>query len=509
MKKYSLIKKVLAIVFAIVIVQACSEKALDVPFAKQTSLSFFSEGGTESYDKAVIGGYAKLTQFYSNHWGATASHYLQAVALMRDDLITSNQPDPFEVYGSLNATNASVRDYYKLGYQLINRMNLTLEYMAEYGDEVFGDNKELKNTYEGEARFLRAYMYFHLALNYDTPPLLTTTLSDLSYLPSNSTPGEVLDYAISELGAAASLLPASWSGINKGRATKGSAYGILGKALLHKATINNYDSAGLTAAIDAFNQVDGLGYSLLPIFKDNFDGEKENGVESLFEIQFGLAASGSNNIWVAADDFAVIGDIGGFWGFFNLHWTARGRNMTPSSNLGTAFVDGDPRKDMTMRDGQIKKYVDPDITDGAGTTSFNNARVLRYSDILLMKAEAMLMSGGDKGEVIALLNMVRDRARNSVAPASAFPEDRSISEGDENTILTWIMEERVAELAGEEAWRWYDLVRWHKAGKIDLSSWDFGSAQAVSFDVNKNLILPFPSSEVSLSNGNLVQNPDY
>jgi len=506
MKKYNLFNIVLTVVITVFTIQGCSEKSLDVPFAKETADSFFSEGGTESYDKAIIGGYAKLSQFYKNLLGAT---YLQAISLMRDDLITSNLPDPFEVYGSLNATNNSVTIYYRLGYQLVNRMNLTLEYLDLYGDKVFGSNTELKNFYEGEARFLRAYMYFHLAINFDTPPLLKNTIVDLAYLPKNSNKGEVLDYAISELAASAELLPSKWSGINIGRATKGSAYGMLGKALLHKASSNNYDTGDLNAALDAFNQVEGLGYTLLSNFADNFDGNNENNGESVFEVQFGVASSGSNNIWVPVDDFDSIGDLGGFWGFFNYHWSAGGRFMLPTTKLESYFEDGDPRKDMTVRDGQIKKYIDKDVSPNGGVTSSNNARILRYSDILLMKAEAMLMSGGNKGEAIALINMVRERARNSVAPASAFPADRNITETDENTILQWIMDERVVELAAEESWRWYDLIRWNNAGKINLSSWDFSSTHPISFDVNKNLLLPFPASEVSVSNGSLNQNPNY
>ena len=231
----------------------------------------------------------------------------------------------------------------------------------------------------------------------------------------------------------------------------------------------------------------------------------ENNAESLFEIQVGQN-SVQNNIWVPIDDFDVIGDLGGYWGFFDAFLTSR--LMLPSTKLQTMFEDGDPRKDMTFREGQIKKYIDGNVRQFP--TSNNNARVLRYADVLLMTAEAMLMSGGDKQEVIQLMNMVRERARNSGETPSVVPADRDMTEADEDTIFQWIMEERVYELAAEESWRWYDLIRWHKAGKIDLAGWDFSSDQTgISFELGKNLLLPFPSSEVSISNGGLVQNPNY
>lgn len=507
MKKEKLIKYGILAITALLILEGCNDSDLDIPVAKQTSESFFSENGPASYNQAVIGGYAKLTQFYKNYTGVngTPPSYLHAIGLMRDDLLTSNQPDPYEVFGSLNATDPSNTVNYKLSYELIARMNLTLANMAEFGDKVFVDNSELKNIYEGEARFLRAYAYFHLAVNYSTPPMVTEPIQTLSYIPVNSQADEVLDFALSELNAVTALLPNNWDGENIGRATKGSAYGILGKALLHRASTNGYNAADLTAAISAFNQIEGLGYSLAPNFGENFDGTMENNAESLFEIQVGQN-SVQNNIWVPIDDFDVIGDLGGYWGFFDAFLTSR--LMLPSTKLQTMFEDGDPRKDMTFREGQIKKYIDGNVRQFP--TSHNNARVLRYADVLLMKAEAMLMSGGDKQEVIQLMNMVRERARNSGETPSVVPADRDMTEADEDTIFQWIMEERVYELAAEESWRWYDLIRWHKAGKIDLAGWDFSSDQTgISFELGKNLLLPFPSSEVSISNGGLVQNPNY
>ena len=509
MKKYNLFKHVLTVMLTVLIIHGCTDKDLEVPFAKENAVSFFSEGGTDSYNQAIIGSYAKLTHFYKNYWGAGAPTYLNAIALMRDDLLTSNQPDPYEVFGSLTATDGSATAYYKIAYQLINRTNNVLDYLAEYGDQVFVDEAELKNTYEGEARFMRAYMYFQLAVNFDTPPIITSIIKDLSYTPTNSASGEALDFAISELTAAAALLPDSWSGKDTGRATKASALGILGKALLHRATVNGYNSSDLTAATTAFDQIDGFGYSLLPNFGDNFDGELENGAESIFELQFGISNGNNNNIWIPIDDFAVVGDLGGFWGFFNGHWTARGRHMLPSAKLQASFEVGDPRMDMTFVGGIITKYTAKDVLDAQGKTSFNNARVLRYADVLLMKAETLLMSGGSKGDAIALLNSIRERARNSGDPVSLIPADRDITETNENVILQWIMEERVAELAGEESWRWFDLIRWQKAGKIDMTAWDFSSDQTTAFDLNKHLLLPFPSSEVSISNGALVQNSGY
>ncbi|MEM7514253.1 MAG: RagB/SusD family nutrient uptake outer membrane protein, partial [Bacteroidota bacterium] len=134
--------------------------------------------------------------------------------------------------------------------------------------------------------------------------------------------------------------------------------------------------------------------------------------------------------------------------------------------------------------------------------------VLRYAEVLLLKAEALNESGGDTSEALELVNMVRARARNSVAGATV-PADLSVTETDRTVLRQLIMDERRRELAFEEGHRWFDLRRWHKAGFIDLTRFDFSSVRTdFAFDVSTHLVLPLPASEIIL-NPNLTQNPGY
>ena len=145
----------------------------------------------------------------------------------------------------------------------------------------------------------------------------------------------------------------------------GAAHGMAGKALLYRATINQ-DDTDYNASLAELNQV--TGYSLLPVFGDNFDETMEHNAESIFEIQFGK--NNVNNVWLNNDAFSVVGDLGGYWGFFDGHWSMfGGRNLESSESLRNAFDPGDPRIADTFDSTAIKKYVTRPAPMAARTTS--------------------------------------------------------------------------------------------------------------------------------------------
>jgi len=165
----------------------------------------------------------------------------------------------------------------------------------------------------------------------------------------------------------------------------------------------------------------------------------------------------------------------------------------------------------------VKKYIrDAVYTNSGGDEWFgaanNNPRILRYADILLLKAEAIVRTGGSLSEAIGLINQIRERARNSVmadgAPPSDVPANRNVSETDRNTVLEWIFQERRLELALEEGHRWWDLRRRHIAGEIDLKKVDFGSMDASCRFSDHHINFPIPGRELN-ANKNLRQNQGY
>ena len=198
-----------------------------------------------------------------------------------------------------------------------------------------------------------------------------------------------------------------------------------------------------------------------------------------------------------------------YWGYYSNHWSLFGKSQffaTPK--LVSAFEEGDPRLDKTLsaEDRSIRKYVNPDKLSQSGVASVNNPRLLRFSDVLLLKAEAVLQSDGSASEAITLINQVRTRARNMVNGGTA-PANYSVAETDKTVIMNWIMKERFIELAGEGQ-RWFDLRRWQMQGIITLDNNFFNSNVPMAFDATKHLDLPIPNSELDV-NPNMRQNPNY
>ena len=143
-----------------------------------------------------------------------------------------------------------------------------------------------------------------------------------------------------------------------------------------------------------------------------------------------------------------------------------------------------------------KAYTDPALRKEYTNKGFwVNIRLIRYSDVVLMAAEAA-NEKNIPGEAIDYLEMVRARARGS--NTNILPK---VTTTDQGELREAIRHERRVEL-GLEFDRFYDLVRWgiaadvlHAAGKVNYQA--------------KNALLPLPQSEIDKSKGVLVQNPDY
>lgn len=492
----------------------CKESKLDLKPLAETEQDIFDE--EIDFDRAVLGVYAKITDIYWYNANQPKHRMWHAPG----DDITTMGITPFETFAglqpatpelNLNGGDVGVTGYWRSVYNIISRANIVLQ-KVDQEDGVYV-TPGLKDTHHGEALFLRAWAYFQL-WNFFGPaaPLVTERISTQDGInPPSSEGTQLLDQAIEDLTMAANLLPATWDANNRGRVVKSSANGLLGKVLVFRGTVNG-SSSDMTEAISAFNKI--TDKSLIASYSDNFSVNQENNNESLFEFQAGSPSF--DNIWLSNDFDRAVGAMTTYWGYFSAHWSIWDANnrLVATQKFINKF-NADPRFLYSVDDGNtnhITKYVREDQLAGAGVGSVNNPRILRYADVLLLKAEAILKSGGSKAEAIGLINEVRTRARNW--GGGTEPADYSTSESNESTIMGWLMDERMIELFGEEGHRWFDLRRWHMAGDINLSSWTgddngFSSLRAdFNFDVNKHLYFPAPEGEVNL-NPNIVQNPGY
>jgi hypothetical protein len=125
-----------------------------------------------------------------------------------------------------------------------------------------------------------------------------------------------------------------------------------------------------------------------------------------------------------------------------------------------------------------------------------NIRVLRYSDILLLAAEAK-NEQMKSGEALPLLNQVRKRARGT---SNFILPDVTVT--DQTMLRERIYRERRVELAMEQQ-RWFDLLRWGRAAEA------MQAAGKINFVPGKHELLPIPQSEVDLTSGRVTQNPMY
>ncbi|MDR1523972.1 MAG: RagB/SusD family nutrient uptake outer membrane protein [Tannerella sp.] len=502
---------VLAVLLSVI---SCNEDTINLDPIGDTEAGFFQNEG--QMQQAVFGIYQKVSFFYAFRGGQNNNVF--PVTLLPDDDLTTPGSYATENFTALNGSNGQLNLYYQFAYQLLARANTVLQKIEENGDFAYKTYPEQKNYHKGEALFLRAYMYFCLWNVFGTAPLATERILDLNkaYLP-NSAGTQLLDQAILDLEEAAKLLPETWPNEYKGRVVKNSALGLRGKCLIFRGTVNK-SNADFTAAIADFNALSGL--SLTPVYSRNFDIAYNNNGESLFEYQANNIA-GNTNPYVGGaggnDAFSVIGEIGMWVGMFKQDPSWIGNSYYSATDLiKNAYEDGDPRKayninlEATTRINVMKYVRNTAFVRGGNGISMNNPRILRYADVLLLKAEAIVRSGGNLSEAIGLINQVRERARNSTddGTPSAIPADRDVSESNAATVLEWIFRERRLELAFEEGHRWWDLRRRHIAGEIDLKTFDFGSLDTGFKFEDKNIYFPLPSREV-VDNPNLNQNSGY
>ena len=172
--------------------------------------------------------------------------------------------------------------------------------------------------------------------------------------------------------------------------------------------------------------------------------------------------------------------------------------------------------------GTMDYSVDPDsgyLVKGAWWGSPMNHIVLRYADVLLMRAEALIqLDEGGIDEAMSLINQVRNRAKQSMSMISNYEKDYGVKIKIEPYSGTFTKDEALKRLKFErrlelamESDRFFDLVRW---GEAETVLNDYYAAEAdnctiyssASFTPDKNEYLPIPFAQISASNGHYTQN---
>ncbi|MEI6948643.1 RagB/SusD family nutrient uptake outer membrane protein [Paraflavisolibacter sp. H34] len=399
--------------------------------------------------------------------------------------------------------NAGVLDLWRGPFPGILRCNLVLDKVP-----AIKMDEALKARVLGEARFLRGHYYFILVRFFGDVPLILKPLypgDDLR--PARTAKADVYQQIIQDLQEAADLLPPreQYSGADIGRASKGAALGMLAKVYL---TLGDWPKVVAYA-----DRVQALGYALNDTYGQNFNPLAENTKESLFEVQFNKEGefdfwSNENQAsWLSTFTGPRSGDfVEGGWG-----WNQ------PTSEFVSSYEPGDLRKDVTVLyeggpkfDGReykktysmtgynLRKFLVPKSIATAYNKSPLNFPVLRFSDVLLMKAEALNELG--KGAEAQLPASDPNATLNKVRARAGLADVSGLAQGP---LREKILHERRMELAFEGQ-RWFDLVR-VSGGQYGLN---FLHAIGKSNAAPKHLLLPIPQQERDV-NPNLTQNEGY
>ncbi|MEL6192620.1 MAG: RagB/SusD family nutrient uptake outer membrane protein [Bacteroidota bacterium] len=438
---------------------SCSEDELDLqPLSAIGSNGFYTN--TEEVEGAVIAIYDGLQQVPLREF---------ALFEMRTDNTESNTGEG--VWGEFNdfdvlPTNLAVGEYWAANYNVIFRANKVLENLEVVTDAA------AKAQFEGEALFARALAHFNLVQGYGDVPYVDKVIiqTDTDYFDRDPA-STVLTNVISDLTRAVGLL-LSKGDTEFGRATNSAAEAVLAKVYL---TTGDYG----TAEVLFGNIINSGEYSLQTSYADVFYNEGND--EIIFAIPY------VNDDVNESQDFSFEMTIGG-------------------RNTGLNFATTDFLTSMDPEDiERAPILINPATTAESGkfVTSSSDARlcgndwiVMRYADVLMMYAEAIMAGNGSTQDLDALgaYNMIRERVG-----LSTLPLDGSATLDD-----VTLLDERRMELAFENH-RLNDLKRFGKAESV-LGA--FAARNSLSFTAT-DLILPIPQGEINVSSGLLTQNPGY
>jgi len=465
-------KKYLLFVFVLVLV-SCKDFLVLEPENQISENGFYK---TEAdFETAMIGMYGELQTLHD-----ISNLFLTEVTTdnMRITNQLSNPPaDRVEIDEvNLTSTNGFVNTIWGSCYKTIARSNNIL---SRIDDADFDESK--KSQFKGESLFLRAYTYFYLVRLFGDVPIVKVAFRS---------PGEVADYdmgrkpvsevyklILDDLQESAGLLNAG-TGLSKSRASLGAVKTLQGKVYL---TQKEY---ALAATVLLEVQQMNL-YTLSTDYGQLFSVGNDELPESIFEIKYLTGNVGEGNSLTTNFSY--------------------GHTIVPTLDMIQAYEVDDLRKDASLADSllaadgnyatyeekYIRKFYDPtaELQFDGGI----NVLPLRYSDVLLMYAEA-LNETGKTTEAHDFLNMVRDRAGLGSLSGLSKPE----------FALALESERRVEFLA--EGHRWFDLVRTGRAQEIINN---YYISQGLSFRVEDyELLMPIPQSERDID-PDLSQNTGY
>ncbi|QDK79938.1 RagB/SusD family nutrient uptake outer membrane protein [Spirosoma sp. KCTC 42546] len=478
-------KKILFFLLGPALISSCSKDFIELLPKSNVSVDVVYKTDKDFQD-AITASYNTLQTQYQNFWkfgDLPGEDIAEEIPNQAENVAI----DQFNANSRLAIISNSWQNYYRM----IFRANTILTKIEAVDAAVVVN----KNRHIGEAKFLRALAYFDLVRIFGDVPMVTRPITaEETYKTGREKADKIYDEVIiNDLLDAEAKLPASYSGVDVGRPTKGAATALLGRVYLTRKDFVNAEAKLL--------KVTTMGYALLPNYKDLFDYSKnEHHSEYIFDIEYEEGINEGSGFPLQFFPFAKV--IMDYYGFLS---GTPGNSGSPTETLYNAFDPSDPRRAITVNYGITlngtfipvptqsvqasksftTKYIAPSAIP---SDSKANWKVIRYADVLLMLAEAM-NENGKTSQALTYLNQVRERAR-----VTAYA---NLSQSD---LREKIYLERRFELT-LEGHRWFDLIRTGRA---------LATLQKLGMKPNMT-VFPLPLTQVQIINDPAVlpQNPGY
>lgn len=417
-------------------------------------------------------------------------------------------------------------DYWNANYETINRCNLLISNI----DRIEELSETERARYRAEAIVLRSLMYINLTMTYQDVPYLTEPLTLENAEVAKTDRETIVESVIADLQTCVNDLPDT---ADRGRITKGAALAILGRMALYNER--------WTDAINAYRQVMSLGYSLYDDYDELFTQTGESSSEIIFAVRYEgpgqsegaaynahwntplEALNGTINL---ADDYYIqatgLKTTDTNYGVMNggvldisqpnvAHWEGRDPRLYTTLFVPGMYWNGRGGEDAlyggaaaSLSTVYVMKFFDDTDTNN----SWDNGQdfyVVRYAEVLLSLAEALVQSGSyDEAEVRNLVNQVRQRPSVNM-PRVEDVEGTGLSSSD---LLGIIKHERRVELAFEGL-RLFDIYRWHEldqaVARVENERTSLGLAyETRQYNGERDYVWPVPLNELN-SNSLLEQ----
>ena len=539
----------------------------------------------ENPDKMVTAAYAML----GDCWYTYPFNLCPYGDVASDDCLkggsgtTDTGYHPMEIWSTLTSTPGEFDELWYRLYCAISRCNRALVSVAEYGEGTLG--AETAKQRDAEVRFLRAHFYFKLLTMFRQIPWIDEEVykNNAQEQTRNDefTYEQIFQKIIDDFKVAYDVLPAEQK--DGGRVNKIAAASYLAKCYLTLAWGDGYEATNgvshinqdyMNKVVEYTDVVKSSKYGYLEDFGDIFLPEYKNSKESIFAVQ--CSDYKDDNTTFGRANWSNM--LNGCWGIWSCGWDFH----KPSQNLVSAFKTKDGLPDFDNFDKTIDYPIngvptaqkwDPRLFHTVGMPTFpykyeesytltkDNSRtpntygyytslkevpqrskgetfnspwqafdmndyVFRYSDVMLMRAEALIETGKLE-EARSIINDIRQRAKNSVAKHIQYAADQceialypDTYFKDKETARKCLQWERRLELAMENG-RYFDLRRWGIASKtlnayFETEKNDVYDGQTYAqylkdahYTPGKNEFYPVPYNQLYYVPGLYSQNKGY